>query len=69
MMYSMSNAGNNCPPPSIFDKLDTATDAKVNRQIARNLSGLIELTLEERDVWQDDEKAQENGPDRTTVLD
>jgi len=64
MMYSMSNAGNNCPPPSIFDKLHTATDAKVNRQIARNLSRLIELTLEEQDVWQDDEKAQEKEPDR-----
>jgi hypothetical protein len=59
MMYSMSNAGNTCPPQSTFDRLDTATDTKVNRQIARNLSRLINITLEEQDVWQNDDGTQD----------
>ena len=64
MMFGMSSAGNACTPQSTFDRLGTATDAKANRKIAKDLSRLIELTLKERDVWQDDEKAQdEKGPD------
>jgi hypothetical protein len=70
MMYNMASSGNTCPPQSVFDKLDNATDAKVNRQIARNLSRLINLTLEEQDVYQNDEKAQdEKGPDGDRVTD
>ena len=70
MMYGMASPGNTCPPQSVFDRLDTATDTKVNRQIARNMSRLVSLTLEEQDIWQNEEKAQdENGPDRGRVLD
>jgi len=70
MMYGMASPGSTCPPQSVFDRLDTATDSKVNRQIARNLSRLVSLTLEEQDIWRNEEKAQdENGPDRGRVLD
>jgi predicted secreted protein len=68
MMYNMTSSGNACPPQSTFDRLDTATDAKVNRQIARNLSRLINITLEEQDVWQNDDGAQDKkGPDGLRV--
>ena len=70
MMYNMTSPGVTCPPQSVFDRRDTATDPKVNRQIARNLSRLINITLEEQDVWQKDEKAQDGkGPDGDRVLD
>jgi len=70
MMYGMASPGNTCPPRSVFDSLNTATDTNVNRQIARNLSRLVSLTLEEQDVWQNDEIAEdENGLDRGRVLD
>jgi hypothetical protein len=58
MMYGMASAGNTCPPQSVFDRLDIATDVKVNRTIAKDLSRLIKLTLNEQDVCQNDEKAQ-----------
>jgi hypothetical protein len=70
MIYNMTSSGNSCPPQSVFDRLDTATDAKVNRQIARNLSRLINTTLEEQDVWQNDDGTQdEKGPDGDRVQD
>jgi hypothetical protein len=70
MMYGMASAGNTCPPQSVFDRLDIATDTKVNRTIAKDLSRLIKLTLDEQDVCQDDEKApSEKGLNGNRVLD
>jgi len=69
MMFGMSSAGNTCTPQSTFDKLGTATDAKYNRKIAKDLSRLIELTSKEQESWQDKEKAQdEKGLDGSGVL-
>lgn len=58
MMHGMASGGSICPPQSAFDKLKTATDVRANRTIARDLSKLITLTLEEQDEVQNEEKGQ-----------
>jgi hypothetical protein len=61
VMHGMANAGAMYAPQSVFDKLDTATSVEVNRNIARDLSKLINLTLQEQDVWEADEKCRSEG--------
>lgn len=62
MMHGITRAGTIYAPQSIFDNLTIATDAKFNRTIAQDASKLIRLTLNDQDVWQNDEKKEGHSP-------